>query len=68
VALSVGFFPTNQKLLNTFLIALIGWIKAVLTKKPLLFCTCKQAHSGVYRKGRTFLLEKRPLFGKVFIL
>jgi len=28
-----GFFPTNQKFLNTFLIALTGWIKAGSAKK-----------------------------------
>jgi len=32
-----GFFPANQSLLNTFHIALIGWIKAGSPKKPLLF-------------------------------
>jgi len=32
-----GFFPTNQSFLNTFKIALIGWIKAGPPKNPLLF-------------------------------
>jgi len=30
-------FPANQSFLNTFYIALIGWIKAGPPKKPLLF-------------------------------
>jgi len=37
------FFPANQSALNTFLITLIGWIKAGPPKKPLLFWSCKQA-------------------------
>jgi len=32
-----GFFPDNQSFLNTFSIAVIGWIKAGPSKKPLLF-------------------------------
>jgi len=39
----VGFFQANQSFLKTFQFALIGWIKAGPTKKPLLFCSCKQA-------------------------
>jgi len=31
-----GFFSANQGFLKAFLIALIGWIKAGLPKKPLL--------------------------------
>jgi len=31
-----GFFPANQRFLETFQIALIGWIKAGPSKKPLL--------------------------------
>jgi len=31
------FFPANQSFLKTFQIALIGWIKAGPSKKPLLF-------------------------------
>jgi len=30
-------FPANQSFMKTFQIALIGWIKAGLPKKPLLF-------------------------------
>jgi len=30
-------FPANRRFLNTFSIALIGWLKAGPTKKPLLF-------------------------------
>jgi len=32
-----GFFPANQNFLETFEIALIGWIKAGPPKKTLLF-------------------------------
>jgi len=35
--LGAGFFPANQSFLNTFSIALIGWIKAGPLKKPHLF-------------------------------
>jgi len=35
--LEAGFFPVNQSFLNTFSIALIGWIKPGPPKKPLLF-------------------------------
>jgi len=31
------FFQPNQSFLNTFQIALIGWIRAGPPKKPLLF-------------------------------
>jgi len=30
--LEVGFFPANKSFVNTFLIALIGWLKAGLQK------------------------------------
>jgi len=32
-----AFFPANRIFLNTFKIDLIGWLKAVPPKKPLLF-------------------------------
>jgi len=35
--LEAGFFPANQSFLKTFLIALIGRIKAGPPKTPLLF-------------------------------
>jgi len=35
--LRAGFFPANQGFLKTFQIAVIGWIKAGLPKKSLLF-------------------------------
>jgi len=36
-------FSSQSGLLKTFPIALIGWIKLGLSKKPLLFSSCKQA-------------------------
>jgi len=37
IVLEGRLFPTNQGILKTFQIALIGWIKAGPPKKPLLF-------------------------------
>jgi len=38
-----GCHPANQSNLKSFQKALIGWKKAGPSKKPLLFCSCKQA-------------------------
>jgi len=38
-----GFYPANQSDLKSFQRALIGWEKAGLLKKQLLFWSCKQA-------------------------
>jgi len=35
--LEVRLFPANHGFLKTFQIVVIGWIKAGLLKKPLLF-------------------------------
>jgi len=58
----VGFYPTNQQL-KSFPKALIGWKKALPSKKPLCFWTCKQAIiQPVYMiKTKVTFLEGRLL-------
>jgi len=45
-----AFFQPIRAFLETVQIAIIGWIKAGPLKKPLLFCSCKQANSTLYVK------------------
>jgi len=61
----IGFFPANQSFLNTFSIALIGWIKAGLPKKPLLFWSCKQAKYLLQKKVFT---KNFSIFSKMTVV
>jgi len=52
-------FSSQSELLETFQIALIGWIKAVPPKKPFLFWSCKQAIKS-FQNGKKRLAGKKP--------